>query len=234
MSKLTPCSTATRLRVEFIRRAPARRSSPYPARPADRSGAAPARRGGRSRRRRRSASCRGRGRRGSPPAAPDRPPRSCVGSRWRTRIASTSSRSAGASERRSAASRPRPDRLAVAVAPVPGRGLDRVADRVAEVEDVAPAAVALVGGDHLALVAGAGEDHVVELDRIERFDQPHPLPERAAGEQARLQHLDEPGRQLRQRQRRQASRCRRRRAPAAGMRRRSSCPRGRSTPVLPP
>ena len=53
----------------------------------------------------------------------------------------------------------------MAVAPVAGRRLDRVADGVAEVEHVAQAGVALVGGDDLALVAGAGEDDVVELGR---------------------------------------------------------------------
>ena len=38
---------------------------------------------------------------------------------------------------------------------------------------------------------------------IERLERPHPLPELAAGEQAGLQHLDEAGRELLGRQRRQ-------------------------------
>ena len=84
----------------------------------------------------------------------------------------------------------------MAVARVAARRLDRVADRVAEVERLAQARVALVGGDDLALVAGAGEDDVVERGRVERLDRPHPLPERAAGQQAGLQRLDEAGGQL--------------------------------------
>ena len=71
-----------------------------------------------------------------------------------------------------------------------------MANRVAEVEDLPPATVALVRGDDLALVAGAGEDDVVERGRVEGLDRPHPLPERAAGEQTGLQRLDEPGGEL--------------------------------------
>ena len=88
------------------------------------------------------------------------------------------------------------DRLAVAVALVAARRLDRVADRVAEVEHGAQAAVALVGGDDLALVAGAGEDEVVELGGVERLERAGPLPELAAGQQAGLQQLDEARREL--------------------------------------
>ena len=50
--------------------------------------------------------------------------------------------------------------------PVPrvaARRLDRVSDRVAEIERGAEAGVALVGGDDLALETGAVEDHVVKL-----------------------------------------------------------------------
>ena len=117
-----------------------------------------------------------------------------------------------------------PDRLAVAVALVRGRRLDPVADRVAEVEHLAQAAVALVGGDDLALEAGAGEDDVGQLDRVELFDQPHPLPQRAAGQQPGLQRLDEAGAPARPAAASPGCRCRRRPPPAAGRRRRSSCP----------
>ena len=51
----------------------------------------------------------------------------------------------------------------MAVTAVVARRLDRVTDGVTEVEDVAQAGVALVGGDDRALVAGAGEDDVVEV-----------------------------------------------------------------------
>ena len=62
---------------------------------------------------------------------------------------------------------------------------------------LAQAGVALVGGDDLALVAGAGEDDLVEAAGVERLDRAHPLPERAAGQQAGLEHLDEAGGELR-------------------------------------
>ena len=88
----------------------------------------------------------------------------------------TSSRSSPAPERRSAASRPSADRLAVAVAAVAGRRLDRVADGVAEVEHLAAARVALVGGDDVDLRAGAVEDHVVELVGVERRRARAPAP----------------------------------------------------------
>ncbi len=54
-----------------------------------------------------------------------------------------------------------PDRLAVAVAPVAGGGLDRVTDGVPEVEHLATAAVALVLGDDRELQARAGEDRAL-------------------------------------------------------------------------
>ena len=53
---------------------------------------------------------------------------------------------------------PEAHRLAVAVAPVARRGLDRVADGVAEVEHGAASGVALVGGDDVELDARAVED----------------------------------------------------------------------------
>ena len=99
-----------------------------------------------------------------------------TGRSWRRRIASTSlaqRRRVGEAQRRQQAEA---DRLAVAVALVAARRLDRVADRVAEVEHGAQAVVALVGGDDLALVAGAGEDDVVELGGVERRRSPAPAP----------------------------------------------------------
>src|SRR5205807_6622753 len=59
---------------------------------------------------------------------------------------------------------PEADRLAVAQPRVAGRGLQRVADRVAEVEDLAGTAVALVGGDHGELGARALQDGVLALE----------------------------------------------------------------------
>ena len=58
---------------------------------------------------------------------------------------------------RSARHQPDGDRLAVAVARVARGGLDRVPDRVAEVEHLAAPAVALVLGDHGQLGAQAAE-----------------------------------------------------------------------------
>ena len=73
------------------------------------------------------------------------------------------------------------DRLAVAVAGVAGGRLDRVADRVAEVEHLARAAVALVGGHDAQLRARAADDHLV-VDRCARRDA---LPQRARRRSAR-------------------------------------------------
>ena len=77
----------------------------------------------------------------------------------------TSARSPSAPESRSAASRPKRDGLAMAVAPVARRRLDRVTDRVAEVQDLAAAGVALVLGDDVDLRPRAVEDDVAELCR---------------------------------------------------------------------
>ena len=71
-----------------------------------------------------------------------------------------------------------------------------MADGVAEVEHRAAAGVALVGGDDLELRPRAGEDDLVELVGVERADRAHALPERAAGDQRRLEHLDEARREL--------------------------------------
>ena len=91
------------------------------------------------------------------------------------------------------------DGLAVQQQPVAGDGLDRVADRVAEVEYLAAAAVTLVGGDDLELRARALEDHVL----VGRAARGHPLPERAARDQRRLHDLGVAGRELPRGQRRQ-------------------------------
>ena len=72
----------------------------------------------------------------------------------------TSARSASRPDSRSAASRPIRHRLAVPVARVAGGRLDRVAHRVAEVEHLAAAGVALVLGHHRELRAHAAHDHV--------------------------------------------------------------------------
>src|SRR5262249_61317692 len=113
-----------------------------------------------------------------------------------------------------------PDRLAVAVALVPARRLDRVPNGVAEVEHGPQAGVALVGRDDLALVARAGEDDTVELRRVDRVDRAGPLPEIAAGQQPRLQDLDEAGAELllrQARQRRRVGQDRRRQVVGAGV-----------------
>ena len=137
MSKLTPCRTATRLRAVVIRSSSSTAASDLSrVDQLPRRGARRARRGGRSRRRRRCASCRAGGRRGSASTsiAGSRRDRQAVAARA---IASTSLaqlRRLGEAQRRQQAE---PDRLAVAVALVAARRLDRVADRVAEVEHVA-------------------------------------------------------------------------------------------------
>ena len=112
------------------------------------------------------------------------------------------------------------DRLAVAVAPVAGGRLDRVPDRVAEVQHLAPAAVALVLGHDRELRAQAAPDRLV----VDRPALAHARPQRAAGDQRGLDDLGVArGRLLR----RTASRALTgRRAPrrAGGTRRRSSSP----------
>ena len=99
--------------------------------------------------RRRGASCRARSRRRT---ASGRRPSSCVGrpARGEQRRDLVAQRVlAGQPQRREQAER---DRLAVAVARVAGDRLDRVADRVAEVEHLAQPAVALVGATTASFV----------------------------------------------------------------------------------
>ena len=103
----------------------------------------------------------------------------------------------GEPQRREQAER---DRLAVAVLRVPGRGLDRVADGVPEVEDLAQAAVPLVLGDDPELRPRAVDDH---RRIVRRRPAAHPLPQRAAGDQRRLDHLGVPGGELLRRKRAQ-------------------------------
>ena len=54
-----------------------------------------------------------------------------------------------------------------------------------------------------SFVRSAVEDHLVERGGVELLDRAHALPQRAAGDQRRLDHLDEPGGELGRRQRRQ-------------------------------
>jgi hypothetical protein len=67
---------------------------------------------------------------------------------------------------------------------------------VTEVEDRATAGVTLVGRDDLELRPCAVEDHVGEGAGVEWIDLLRPLPQAAAGDQARLQNLDVAGGEL--------------------------------------
>ena len=67
-----------------------------------------------------------------------------------------------------------------------------MADRVAEVQDLPAPRVALVGGDDRELRARAGEDRLLVHLAAGR----HALPQRPAGDQRRLQHLDPAGGEL--------------------------------------
>ncbi len=100
---------------------------------------------------------------------------------------------AGETERRDEADR---YRLAVAIAAVAARRLDRVADGVAEVEHRAQPRVVLVGGDDVELRPRAVEDERGDRRGVDRVERPDPVPERAAGDQRRLHDLGEAGRQL--------------------------------------
>ena len=94
---------------------------------------------------------------------------------------------------------PEADRLAVAVALVAGDGLDRMPNRVAEVEGLAQAGVALVLGHDPQLDARAGEHEVaVGCAALARAHAP---PQVAAGDQAGLDHLGPARRELLLRQR---------------------------------
>ena len=173
------------------RAAPARRDLAAVARPRR----APAR--ARTARSRRRASCRAR----SPRAPPRRDTRrSVTGSSRASSSSRTCSRSSllpGEPQRRQ---QPEADRLAVAVARVAGDGLDRVPDRVPEVQHLAAPGVALVRGDDRELRARAREDRRARRPRAPAATR---LPQRAAGDQRRLQHLDPARRQLRRGQRRE-------------------------------
>ena len=83
----------------------------------------------------------------------------------------------GAAGERERGQQPEADGLAVAVARVAGDGLDRVADRVAEVEDLALAGVALVARHDPQLHARAREHEVavgrgVSRPRTRRHSSP--------------------------------------------------------------
>ena len=116
---------------------------------------------------------------------------------------------------------PQADGLAVAVAGVAGRGLDRVADGVPEVQHLPAPGVALVRGDDRELRAHAVEDRALVHLAAGR----DPLPQLPAGDQRGLQHLDPAGGELRGAAASRACRGRRARPPAGGRRRRSSSPR---------
>ena len=77
--------------------------------------------------------------------------------------------------------------------------LERVGDRVAEVQHLPPPAVALVLRDDRELRARAVEDHVV-VDGLAGADA---VPQRPAGDQRRLDDLGVPGGELLRRQRRE-------------------------------
>ncbi len=81
----------------------------------------------------------------------------------------------------------------MAVALIAGDRLERMADRVPEVEHLAAARVALVFGDDGELRARAREDRAL----VERLVGRDPLPQLAAGDQRGLQHLHVAGRKLR-------------------------------------
>ena len=116
-----------------------------------------------------------------------------------------------------------PDRLAVAVAGVAGGGLDRVTHRVAQVQHLAAAAVALVLGHHARASCAAQPDHHVEVHGSPPCA--HARPERPAGDQGGLHHLDVARGQLLRRQRVERGRVARAPPTAGGRRPRSSCPR---------
>ena len=85
------------------------------------------------------------------------------------------------------------DRFAVAVAAIAGRGLERVGDGMAQIEDLPQSRVALVLGDDSQLDAHARGD---DLRGVGIGAGSHALPEVAAGEQRRLDHFPIAGREL--------------------------------------
>ena len=84
-------------------------------------------------------------------------------------------------------------RLAMAVAGISGDRLDRVGDRVPEIQDLAHPGVALVLGDDPQLGPRAGADDPVEVGWAPRANL---LPQVSAGDQGGLQHLRVSGRHL--------------------------------------
>ena len=210
MFRLTPCSTATRLRTGLMRRAPPVRACEL--RRASTSRAVRARR----------------------PGASTSTNGTLVAVRFLSRVRSRDRDAAvdalGAGRQavrveqlgdlraqlralgeRSAASSPSADGLAVAVAAVSGRRLDRVADRVAEVEHL-PAARRRARRRRRSRACSA-------RSRRSRRRRSAGLPairshSAAPGDQRGLDHLSVPSGELRRRQRRE--RRRGRRAPPAG------------------
>ena len=84
---------------------------------------------------------------------------------------------------------PERDRLTVPVALVCGDRLDRVTDRVTEVELGAQSGVPFVRRDDRALVAGAGEDQVGPGQDLSGLEATNLVPEAATGQQSGLDDL---------------------------------------------
>ena len=100
-------------------------------------------------------------------------------------------------------------RLAVPVTLVSGRRLERVRERVAEVERGANAELTLVLGHDRELRPHAAFDHrrsglrLVPERALDRRQPPHPLPQAAARDKTGLDHLGKACSQLRRGQRRE-------------------------------
>ncbi len=245
MSRLTPCITSMRLRVPITASPGARRSrarAPQSA-PRRRSRPRPARAAARGCGGRRGASCRDRrARAASVVDGPSKLERQPVALE---QVAAPRSRMAGSSparrsDSRSATQQAQRHRLAVAECLVAGRGLERVCERVAEVERGPHPVSRSSAADHGQLACGRSPRRPAAPPRSSSSARPsvpqpaHASHRRASGDQRRLHDLREAGTQLLVRKRRAAVAGRRSRRPAGGTRRRSSCASGRSTPVLPP
>ena len=233
MSRLTPWRTSIRLRCRLIARAAPRSASANTA--SSDSASIATSPGARNSTRLRCAPRRFLSRSMWSSSSAAGGPSNVRGRPCRSSSPTTSSRTAGSSpvtrsETRRATSRPSADRLAVAPPPVAGGRLERVRERVAEVQRGPEAGVALVRRDDAQLRARAALDHAghgrqVALDHgPQRRQRAHVLPQAPARDQRRLHDLGEARAQLlaeaafRARPDRSAPRR------AGGTRRRSSCP----------
>ena len=121
----------------------------------------------------------------------------------------------------------RGDCFAVQPVAVARRRLDRVAERVAEIQDRAQPVLALVDGDDLRLDlarAAHGVHHRGVLAREQRADvRFEPVEERRVADEAVLHDLREPGAIFPLRERARACACPRSRSAADGTRRSCSC-----------